>query len=281
MIIALQYCESDMDRTMSLARLLADLQPAFRGDVLLSLVCQPDTPMTSLMEKTLVHCERKFPVEHVVSSLGAKGHPEGCTFLWAGTMKHYYDLFKRRQCQHTAIMTLDGGDGVPLHLDWLDLVLAEHASTLRSSKLITGSPYWLGGCPLHLNPNSVFEFSVLDTTAFITDIPRFDGTLLSHFDIYHRRDMVANASLSTVVHTDWQGAGNKISVDLMGERAGRSLWLHGYKDENLYWTTRQYLSSSVLVRPCLQRYDMHQLYLEESGRQRKHQTRRIVASHKD
>jgi hypothetical protein len=268
MIIALQYCEGDMEQTMSLARLLADIQPGYRDDVLLALVCQPNTPMTALMEKTIVHCSRRFPVEHVVSPLGAKGHPEGCTFLWAGTMKHYYDLFKSGQCKHTAIMTLDGGDGVPLHLNWLDLVINEHAFTLASSKLITGSPYWLGGCPLHLNPNSVFEFSVLDKTTFITDIPRFNGSLLSHFDIYHRRDMVANASLSTIVHTDWRGAGNKISMELMRERAGRSIWLHGYKDKCLYWTARQYLFGSDLVRPVLQRYDASHLYIEEAIRHR-------------
>lgn len=130
MIIALQYYAGDLERTMSLARLLADVEPAPRADVVLALVCQPGTPVTSLVEKTLVHCSRKFPVEHVVSPLGAEGHPEGCTFLWAGTMQHYYGKYRRGETSHESIMTLDGVDGVPLHLGWVDMVLAEHAETL-------------------------------------------------------------------------------------------------------------------------------------------------------
>ena len=271
MIIALQYYAGDLERTMSLARLLADVEPAPRADVVLALVCQPGTPVTSLVEKTLVHCSRKFPVEHVVSPLGAEGHPEGCTFLWAGTMQHYYGKYRRGETSHESIMTLDGVDGVPLHLGWVDMVLAEHAETLARGKLITGSPYWLGGCPLHVNPNAVFQFSVVDKTAFLMDIPRYDGTLLTHFDIYHRRGMLENTSLSTVVHTDWRGAGNKISVGLMRERAGRSLWLHGYKDEDLFWTARNFLFDGEAHKksPELRRYDLGDLYLQESARQRR------------
>lgn len=103
------------------------------------------------------------------------------------------------------------------------------------------------------------------------DIPRYDGTLLTHFDIYHRRGMLENTSLSTVVHTDWRGAGNKISVGLMRERAGRSLWLHGYKDEDLFWTARNFLFDGEAHKksPELRRYDLGDLYLQESARQRR------------
>jgi hypothetical protein len=268
MIVALQYYEGDLEATMALARLLADLEPAPRNDVILSLVCQPNTPMNKLTEKTLAHCARKFEMEWVVSPLGATGHPEGCTYLWAGTMQHYHARFKAGTLNHDAIMTLDGGDGVPLHQNWLSQMLKEHSRTLENGKLITGSPYWLGECPLHVNPNAIFQFSVLDKTALITDVPRFNGSLLSHFDIYHRRDMLTNAHLSTVVHTDWRGAGNKISVDLMRERARRSLWLHGYKDENLFWTARQHLFGDNVSLPNLFYYNLSHLYLEESARQR-------------
>ena len=268
MIIALQYYEGDIEPTMSLARLLADIEPTPRNDVVLALVCQPDTPVTPLTKKTIAHCERRFVVEHVVSPLGAKGHPEGCTFLWAGTMQHYYERFKRGELAHSSILTLDGGDGVPLHLDWLSHMKEEHAKTLFAGKLITGTPYWLGGCPLLVNPNAVFKLSVLDKTSFITDIPRYDGTLLTNFDIYHRREMLANAALSTVVRTDWHGCGNSLSVPLMREKAGEAIWLHGYKDAGVFATARQYLFSGETVRPVLRRYDLAQLYLEESARQR-------------
>jgi len=274
MIVALQYWEGDLSQAMSLARLLADIEASPRSDVLLSLVCQPGTPMTRLVEKTIAHCSRKFAVEHVVSPLGAEGHPEGCAHLWAGTMRYYYEEYRRGGYPHEAIMTLDGGDGVPLHRDWIDVVMGEHAETVSRGKSITGSPYWLGGCPLHVNPNAVFQFSVLEKTSFLTDVPRHDGTLLTHFDIYHRREMLANASLSTIVHTDWRGGGNKISKGLMVERAGRSAWLHGYKDEDLFWVAREHLGDDP-ERPNLGRYDLGELYFQESLR-RSSERRRSV-----
>jgi hypothetical protein len=268
MIIALQYYEGDLEPTMSLARLLADLEPVPRTDVVLALVCHPGTPVTPLTKKTIAHCERRFVVEHVVSPLGAKGHPEACTALWAGTMQHYYERFKCGELSYSAVLALDGGDGVPLHKDWLSMLKVEHEYTLSVGKLITGTPYWLGGCPLLVNPNAVFELSVLNKTSFITDIPKYDGTLLTNFDIYHRRDMLANASLSTAVRTDWHGCGKDLSIPLMKERATEAFWLHGYKDAGVFATARQYLFGGDTVRPELRRYDLAQLYLEESVRQR-------------
>ena len=44
MIVALQYHKKDRKRTLTLARLLADIEPFPRDDILLAFVCQPDTP---------------------------------------------------------------------------------------------------------------------------------------------------------------------------------------------------------------------------------------------
>jgi hypothetical protein len=267
-IVALMCCEVDLDRTMSLARLLADVEPAPRTDVHLALVCQPGTPRTSLVDRTVRHCARRFDVDVVTSPLGAPGYPEGCTALWTGTMRYYSGS---RECRgsHTSVLTLDGGDGVPLHRNWLDLMLGEHRRTLALGKLITGSPYYLGGCPLHVNPNAVFELSVLGRTKLATDVPRSDGTLLTNFDVYHRKEMLANASLSSVVRTDWRGAGNEVSVELMRRYAASAVWLHGYKDEDLYWVARRHLFGGDVPEPRLERYDLQDLYLQESFRRRR------------
>ena len=260
MIVALQYYEGDRERTMSLARLLADLEPTPRTDVTLALVSQPDTPMTTLTTETIKHCERKFPVIHVASARGAHGHPMACTALWTGMMEHFH-----AHAPHEAVLALDGGDCVPLHRDWIDLMLQEHRRTLSEDKLITGSPYWLGGCPLHVNPNAIFQVSVWDKEPSLQTPPVYDGTILTHFDIFHRRAMLTNASLSSVVHTDWQGAGNRISRSLMAERARSSVWLHGYKDAELHDTARRHLSSEIGFHPVIRRYSLDQLYLQETA----------------
>jgi hypothetical protein len=265
-IFAFQYYEGDLEQTMSLARLIADNEPRYRRDVLFSLVCQPGTPVDALTMATIEHCRLKFAVEHVVSPLGAKGHPEGCTALFAGTGMHYHELWRAGELEHDAICMLDGGDGIPLHRNWISIVIREHElTTLGHKKLITGTPYFLGTCPLHLNPNAVFEFSVFDKTKILTDVPKHDGTLSTHFDIYHRQEMIDNAYLSSIVRTDWRGGGEKATAELLVERSRRAVWLHGYKDANLHWLCREHLLANDET-PEICHYELESLRQHEAVR---------------
>ena len=265
MIVALQFCEADLEPSMELARLVADLEPRPRDDVQLALVYQPGTPATSLVTRTLDHCSLKFEVELVESPLGASGHPEGCTALWAGTCRHYFEKYQTGNSRHSRIFTLDGGDGIPLHPDWISVVLAEHELTLQRGKLISGTPYFLGTCPLHVNPNAVFELDVFNKTRLLTDVPRYDGTLLTHFDVYHRSEMLDHAELSSLVRTDWRGGGQPATRDLLLERSRESVWLHGYKDPDLRWIARDHLAYN-LPRPQIKHYDLPSLRTHEAVR---------------
>lgn len=280
MIIALQCYQNpddgqgDLPQAMTLARLLADLEPEPRNDVLLALAYQPGTPRPPLVERTVAHCRRTFSVVELVSEFGARGHPEGCTALWLGTTSHCHRMIAAGHhvdpaCLYDActphgrsLLTLDGGDGVPLHRDWLDRMIALHLETLSRGKLITGTPYFQGGCPLHVNPNAVFELAVFDRTNFLADVPSYDGTVMTNFDVYHREEMLAHASLSSAVRTDWRGGGRRATRELLLERSREAIWLHGYRDADLYWTAREHLASRP-APPQIKRYDMDRLRLGE------------------
>ena len=267
MIVALQYYEGDRERALSLARLLADLEPCPRSDVLLALICQPNTSLSELTCQTMRHCDKKFPTTHVVSARGAHGHPEGCGQLWAGAMDHFACQLETGDTTHNSILTLDGNDGVPLHRNWINLLKTEHDRTLSLGKLITGTPYNLNGCPLHVNPNMTLHLSIWKKEPLLHNIPRYDGTLLTNFDIYHRHITLKHASLSSIIWTDWRGGGNKISPDLMRMKAEKSIWLHGYKDDNLYSVAAEHLLSSKPPVPLvLERYQLNQLRMVESVR---------------
>lgn len=265
MIIALQYYEGDLAAAMSLARLLADIETKYRSDVLLALVCQPETPRPKIVDTTIAHCSIKFHVELHDSPLGATGHPAGCTALWTGTARLYHEKWKANKINHESIFMLDGGDGVPLHRNWIDLAKSEHAKTLSGGKLITGSPYFLGTCPLHVNPNSIFQFEVFNRTKLLIDVPKYDGTLSTNFDIYHRVEMLENANLSSIVRTDWRGGGYPMTRELLFERSLRSIWLHGHKDPALHFTAREHLTTGT-GNLQLKHYDIDQLLKYENVR---------------
>jgi hypothetical protein len=273
MIIALQYHDGDLEQAMALARLVADLVPAGRCDVMLALVCQPGTPRTGLVARTAAHCRRKLPVLEAASKFGAKGHPEGCTALWRGTASFFFDLFRNnelgREGYHSgtfhgaSLLMLDGGDGIPLHPEWTRLMTEEHYRTLNRGKLITGTPYFLGGCPLHVNPNAIFELEVFGRTHLLDEMPPYDGTVLTNFDVYHREEMLAHASLSSIVRTDWRGGGRQATLELLRERAERAVWLHGYKDLGLHWLARRHLADRP-APPRIAHYDLPDLRIRES-----------------
>ena len=184
-------------------------------------------------------------------------------------MEYFHKLFEQKLTSHDSVMTLDGGDGVPLHRSWIDLTIEEHAKTLKNKKLITGTPSPqdpIAYCPLHVNPNAIFHLSIWNKEPSLCTIPKSNGTLFNHFDIYHRRIMLNNASLSSVIKTDWRGNGKHINPNLMQREAARAVWLHGYKDDDLYSIAREHLLAPESVSPNIQRYQLSELYMIESCR---------------
>jgi hypothetical protein len=279
MIIAIQYYEGDRERSFSLARLLADLETDYRSDVLLALVAQHGTPASYSTDMTLCYCAKKFPVAHFISDRSGSGYPYVCGLMWLATMEHFSCLHDHGLVPHDAIFTVDGGDGVPLHYDWINMLKAEHEVTLASGKSITGTPYSLGGCPLHINPNMAMELKTWKEVPLLHEIPNpsmncLSGTnLLLHYDIYHRRETVKRTNLSSVVRTDWQGGGRYVTPKLMRVLAGHSIWLHGYKDESLYEVAREHLFSGEKIPLSLFRFDLTELRLMEFHRSQAHSRR--------
>jgi hypothetical protein len=253
MILALEHCERDLTKTMRLARLLADLEPMYRTDLLLGLVCQPGTPRPHLVDETIEHCSKKFQVEHVVSKYGAPGWADGSGQLWRGTVSHFYDAWKRGKINHRSIATFDGGDGVPLHNNWLDLLVAEHEITRRAGKLVSGLLNLDVPEHTHINGNMILELELLEKNPSVRDTPlgASPAEWYKCWDTYHAKTFMSNARPSTVVHNCWNRRG--VTKHIMDEAATSSVWLHGYKDDRLHDVTRERLLVDLGGRPSYPR----------------------------
>jgi hypothetical protein len=249
MVLALQYYVTDMERAMSLARLLADLEPKFRDDVLLGLVCQPGTPFMSTVKDTIIHCSRKFPVEHVCSRFGAKGWADGTGQLWRGTMSHFYGKWQSGELRHDCIFTFDGCDGVPLHNNWIDLLMGEHDHTRKQGKSVTGVLTIDRFHQPHINGNLILDFVLFGAFPSLHDTP-LGATRDNNnptWDVYHAPVFMANASASSVVRNDWNSTG--VTIDMMNRSAEHSIWLHGYKDHWLRTMARERLLGVLDGKP--------------------------------
>jgi hypothetical protein len=263
MIIALQFYEGDSAETMRLGRLLADLEPAPRKDVDLAFVYQPDTPITPLVLRTIDHCSRRFKVLLEASPYGAKGHPLACTALWRGTASLF---MKKWSEKHSSILMLDGGDGIPLHPNWIDLIRRQHHISIGNGKLITGSPYFIGTCPLHVNPNAVFHIDFFRETSVADKEPPCNAGLESNFDIYHRDVMLPRTHLTSTVATDWRGGGRRISRELLLDKSKHAIWLHGYRDSDMHFIARDHLSHNLPIEPEIFTYNIEDLRVQEQVR---------------
>lgn len=248
MILALQFYEGDLDKAMRLAELLADIEKKPRSDVLLALVCQPGTPFDNRVKGVMKHCSKKFNVSHVVSKRGAKGWADGSGQLWTGTMEHFYDLWRRRLIPFDSIFTFDGGDGVPLHHNWIDLLKEEHLRTLLSGKLVTGMKLEKSGCygfklgrfNNHINGNMIMQLLIWEKYPSLHHTPLgARRRMCNTWDMYHADVFLAEASPSRVICSEWHKTG--LCREILEDRAKVSVWLHGYKDSDATDIVRKYL----------------------------------------
>jgi hypothetical protein len=220
MIVAIQFHDGDAHKALELARLIADIEPSHRDDVILGLVCQPSTN-TSEAARVVDYCLRKMPTELVVSNrLPQDG--KGCADLWAATVEH----FARNPSGHSFVCTFDGGDSVPLRRTWINDLAAEHAITVAAGKTITG--FSQGSS--FINANMMIELSVWrECEELRSRIAR----PLSHwiwepqfYDILGPR-----VRLSPVIWSEYNSYG--ITARWLKGIAEHSAWSHGWKDDDL------------------------------------------------
>ena len=174
MILALQYYLTDSERAMLLARLLADIEPSYRDDVILGLICQPGTPTTKIVSDTIVHCSKKFPVIQACSTQGGKGWAAGSCKLWRGTILHFNELFNSKKITHDCIFTFDGCDGVPLHRNWIELLLAEHQVTRQKGKRVSGILTVDNFDQPHINGNMILDLLLPTEATVLLEQPTDD-----------------------------------------------------------------------------------------------------------
>lgn len=229
--MALQFCHKDWLRAAKLANLLATLEGSRRGDVALLFVRASDFVENPVMDRVISRCSEVFRVEHVFARPDSPARRsmwpclrewiEGSNILWTAAVEHVLGMGP----QWGTVFFADGGDGAPMHRDWVNVVVADHAETVRRGLHVTGA---LRDClgVLHVNGNHVVERSFLAAHPEFLDAP----SVSQEWDVHHAATIVPAARVSSLVYGGWHQFG---ATPAQVEQVARhSAWWHGCKDGN-------------------------------------------------
>lgn len=251
LVIALQFYTGDWYRAMKLARLLADLEDCRRDDVSLVFVRTTECPRARVMDEVVRRCSEVFHAEEVVLRPDTPARrarwgeldrwPVGCNVLWQGAAEHFLAMDPR----WTSVFFVDGGDGVPLHRNWLDLLVEDHRRTVDAGLQVTGDVFRDGIGRWHVNGNLVLERSFLATHPEVLVMPEPREA----WDTYYAAAYLPVSRCSSVVRCDWKRVG--LRREFFPEVARKSVWWHGYKDGDFVEQAREFVLGVPHPAPVL------------------------------
>lgn len=127
-VIALSYHHADAEQATKLAKLMADIEPSYRDDILVLLVRRFDTIQPLEMLEAIA---KKFPVATFKTTTPWTGWPAGCNAVAMDTIGY------AQRCYYTHLgfgpdswanvrgVLLMEPDCVPCTSDWLNRIIAE------------------------------------------------------------------------------------------------------------------------------------------------------------
>lgn len=238
MILAIMFYDGDINNSMGLARLLADVETRYRNDVTLILVYQPGTIITTDVVETVVYCNSKFNTILTRSPLGGAGWFDGSGQLWSGSLSVSVD-----NKDHSSVFLIDGGDSVPLCNDWIVKLQAAHSETLKNNKRVTGFLVKLGDVPYYIHANMVLDLSfVRENTSLLKFKTLADGGR-DMLEIFHFPVLYPSLLPTSRI---WSAPNSRgCTPEILRKLSDAGIcWLHGYKDDNLVDKARELLLGS-------------------------------------
>jgi hypothetical protein len=249
-LVVLQFCSKDWTRAAKLARLLADVERRRRDDVCVLFVRASDFQENPVMDAAFARCSEVFVVDHLLvrpdkPSRAAQWRNlgnwvEGSNILWTAAVEHVLGMDPRWQ----SVFFVDGGDGTPLHRDWLDILLEDHGRTVSSGFSVTGALRECRGTR-HINGNHVVERSFLAAHLEFTEVP----SACQEWDVHHAAAILPAARVSSVIYGGWHQFG--ATPGQFAEISRYSAWWHGCKDDDFVDAARTHIFGSSHPPPDL------------------------------
>lgn len=229
LVVAIQFYVDDEHRALRLARLLADIEPARRDDVMIAFARRFDCPASNLLQQTFMHVGKKFGVIDLPSRREGVGHPAGCNELWSSTMEQLSASWHAGNLSACSVFVVEP-DGAPLSADWIARIQAEHQRAIRAGKRVSGC---LVESPIpHVNGTLMAHLSTWRDRLSLHRTPPAQA-----WDLFHAAVLMAECQPTPLIKNVYGARG--WSADGLAAMAKETAWLASTKDDSaIAWAER-------------------------------------------
>lgn len=192
-VLNIQFWENDRDQAMKLARLIADLEPKKRDDIMLFTArfdCKHDF-------ETIEYVKKKFDVLIHTTKRKATGWPNGPNQMMGDSYEFCVEHFRRMRRNDVEAVMMIESDCIPLHKNWINMLVAEFRA---SGKSVLGAWLKLGDANVeHINGNCLIALNFWRKFPSIFHPPSRGG-----WDVTLRHGILPNGHPSRLIWSDYQ-----------------------------------------------------------------------------
>lgn len=154
LIFNIQYWTGDREQAMALAKLMADIEPKKRDDVIMVFSARFDCPHDI---PAIEYVSKKFRVELFKSRPHRTGWPGGPNDLMAQSYMWCVEQVRFKRFNADGVFFMESDD-VPLASDWIDKIKAEWEECKAAGKQVLGCYLMRGDCGTeHINGNCIIH----------------------------------------------------------------------------------------------------------------------------
>lgn len=215
MTLVLQFWRRDKKVAMELARLIADIEPCFREDVMLVFARQTGTPFDAELCDTALHVGRKMAFTHLEVPVDESKKYPGIAFdPFKGAISYLASAYLRGALPYPNAFFFEP-DGCPTRRTWINDLLVAHQQTLAEGKYLTGvrmsSSTDLSSNPDHPNGTMAWHLPYWWNTPALRFCPPNAA-----WDIFHGRTLLNALGQSPVIANLWGLAPDEQSFKALG-----------------------------------------------------------------
>lgn len=230
LVIALSYWAGDLDQAMRLARLIGAIEPRRREDVVFAFCPRFDVEWTAEQQATLLEVARKISCCRLTQRPPfATGHPDAPNAMVASALGQFAESWRDGQSRAHSVFLCEP-DGVPLRADWIDRLKAEHETTLRAGRFVTGP--WVEHPIGHLNGTMILHVSTWFDCPSIHETPPGQA-----WDMMHAHTLAARGRGTGAIKNIYDG--REWTPPALAAVARETSWLASQKDDTaIAWAER-------------------------------------------